>query len=463
MIRQCHFKPFNGQYLLTNDAGRYAFLPEDVFHDFCNNKLPIDSEYGEMLCDRYFMSNEPEEVYVRKVEAAVRESHSYLFSPTSLFIFAVTNKCNNKCIYCQAHGCAKEKDMPPSIAKKAVERIAEAGIKHFTIEFQGGEPLANFKTIMAIVEQVKELFSGGDVSFSLVTNLSLMTEEIAAYIQENNISVSTSLDGPKWLHDRNRPMKNNSGSYDAMMRGKKILQDAGIMIGAIETTTKETLKYPKEMIAEYINQGYDGIFIRPLTRVGSAALCWEKIGYTAEEYLEFYKAALEEIIIQNKNGHKIAERFAGIFLTKLMGYPAQNYMELRSPCGAAIGQMAITASGDVFTCDEGRMLAEDGDNTFRLGNVMMDGYSSWIKSTTCQAVMSASLLETLPLCSSCVYQPYCGVCPVVVYATEGDLRTCKPHGDRCKIYSGILDILMDYLQKEDPSTMQLFDNWARGV
>ena len=77
--------------------------------------------------------------------------------------------------------------------------------------------------------------------------------------------------------------------------------------------------------------------------------------------------------------------------------------------------------------------------------------------------MSASLLETLPVCSTCVYQPYCGVCPVVIYAMEGDLRTCNPHGERCKIYSGILDILMGYLQQEEPTVMQLFDNWARGV
>ena len=462
MIKHCFYKPFLGQYLLTNDAGKYAFLPEKEFKQFCNNELPIDSEYGIMLCDRYFLSNEPEEVFIRKVETAVRESRSYLFRPTSLFIFAVTNRCNNRCVYCQAHGNAKASDMSPEIAKKAVERIAEAGLNHFTIEFQGGEPLVNFRTIKTIVEHTKRCLPGIDVSFALVSNLSLMTEEIADYIAANNISVSTSLDGPKWIHDKNRPMANNDSSYDRMMRGKHILEKVGICIGAIETTTKETLKHPEELIQEYINQGYNGIFIRPLTCMGSAALLWDQIGYTPEEYLEFYRAALSEVIKQNQEGKRITERFAGLFLTKLMGYRAQNYMELRSPCGAAIGQMAITASGDVFTCDEGRMLAEIGDNTFRLGNVLEDGYTSWINSTTCQAVISASLLETLPSCESCVYQPYCGVCPVVNYATEGDFRPCKPHNERCRIYGGILDILMEYLQQEDPSIMKLFDNWARG-
>ena len=46
-----------------------------------------------------------------------------------------------------------------------------------------------------------------------------------------------------------------------------------------------------------------------------------------------------------------------------------NYMELRSPCGAGVGQLAYYADGDIFTCDEGRMLHEMGQSTFRLGNV----------------------------------------------------------------------------------------------
>lgn len=49
-------------------------------------------------------------------------------------------------------------------------------------------------------------------------------------------------------------------------------------------------------------------------------------------------------------------------------------MELRSPCGAALGQLAFTASGNVYTCDEGRMMAEMGDDAFKLGNVFENGY-----------------------------------------------------------------------------------------
>ena len=123
--------------------------------------------------------------------------------------------------------------------------------------------------------------------------------------------------------------------------------------------------------------------------------------------------------------------------------------------------MAITANGNVYTCDEGRMMAEMGDEAFRLGNVYENGYSEWIESGTCKAVCSASLLDTLPGCCDCVYKPYCGVCPVVNYAINGSItRNCR---ERCRIYKGILDTLFEYRQQNDPETMNLFGEWSEQV
>ena len=105
------------------------------------------------------------------------------------------------------------------------------------------------------------------------------------------------------------------------------------------------------------------------------------------------------------------EGHAATFFSKILhGYPV-NYMELRSPCGATLGQMAYYTNGDVFTCDEGRMLYEMGNDAFRLGNVWENTYSQLVHSSTCRAVCLASITESIPGCCDCVYQPYCGVCP----------------------------------------------------
>ena len=71
----------------------------------------------------------------------------------------------------------------------------------------------NFPILQEVVRYSREKLNGKDVSFALVSNLSLVTEEVADWIAENNISVSTSLDGPKFLHDLQRPRKDRDSSY----------------------------------------------------------------------------------------------------------------------------------------------------------------------------------------------------------------------------------------------------------
>lgn len=47
----------------------------------------------------------------------------------------------------------------------------------------------------------------------------------------------------------------------------------------------------------------------------------------------------------NQKGVRIIEGHARIFLRKILGGFSENYMELRSPCGAAVGQIAYYYDG----------------------------------------------------------------------------------------------------------------------
>ena len=106
------------------------------------------------------------------------------------------------------------------------------------------------------------------------------------------------------------------------------------------------------------------------------------------------------------------------------------------------------------------MVAEMGQPVFRLGNVYKNTYQEIIASRTCKATCSASVLETLPGCSECVYQPYCGVCPVVQYAMERNIFSRQPNGYRCKIYKGILDVIFSILQNGDPADQKILESWV---
>ena len=458
MLGYFNFKAFHNQWLITNDWGEYAFLNEKEFHRLLQDQPQTNTDLAQELSDRMFWTDESREAFIRRGEHSLRDAESYLFDGTTLFILAVTNECNNRCVYCQAHGTARPERMSVETAEKILRRIAECPTRAITIEFQGGEPFINFPVIRYVVEKAPEIMPEKTIGFTVVSNLLLMTDETADFLQAHHVSVSTSLDGPTALHDKNRPMENGRGSYAGLMKGLEILWKHQIAPGAIQTTTADSLQYPEEIIDTYLQLGFHQIFLRPLTRLGAAAQSWERIGYTPEAFLTFYRRALAYIIQKNLSGESLVEYHAALFLSKILRNRSFNYMELRSPCGASLGQMAFTASGGVYTCDEGRMMAEMGDESFRLGNVFQNGYEEWIASPCCKAVASASLLETIPGCCDCVYKPYCGVCPVVNYALNGNITTFAK--DRCKIYAGILDILFEYLMEGKNEIVQLFMKWS---
>ena len=84
-------------------------------------------------------------------------------------------------------------------ARKIVERISETPASSVSIEFQGGEPLTNLPVIKEVVAYAKACLKNKIVEYSLVSNLSLVNDEIADFIADNGINVSASLDGPQPL------------------------------------------------------------------------------------------------------------------------------------------------------------------------------------------------------------------------------------------------------------------------
>ena len=453
-----NFKEKKDNYLITNDTGKYMFVDKSDFLKITKNQK-IEESLKEELVTNGFIYDGDESLFAINQAMKLRRSKGHLFSPTVLHIFVVTKNCNFNCIYCQAGNLNKKHNymMSKEIAKKSVDIALESPAKYLNFEFQGGEPLMNFEVIKYIIEYSQEVSKDKIIEYNLVSNLTLLTDEMIDFLIENKVTICTSIDGDKKLQNINRPYIEGD-SYHTTVNMIKKLQNKGIEVNAIETTTKYSLDKHKEIIDEYLNLGFNNIFLRPLTRLGKADNNWYNIGYSAEEFLEFFKKSLEYIIEINKKGIFFSENHSSIFLKKILLNETVNYMELRSPCGGAIGQLAYYYDGDIYTCDEGRMLSEMGNISFKLGNVFDNNYLSIMKCDCTKAMCISSCLECLPYCSSCVYQPYCGTCPVVNLAQDNNIFAKNPHEYRCKIYKGILDILFDYIEK-DKEVIEIFKSW----
>lgn len=461
----CRFKKFGDKYLLTNDVGFYKFLTPQQLKTFLEGKLTPESDIYYDLREKGFIKDEFD---VDRMIETCRSCNVSLISGPSLHIIVVTLRCNFKCIYCQASRRSmkeREYDMDIETAKKVVDTIFKTPNKVVTIEFQGGEPLVNWPVVKFITNYArdKNKTEKKKLYISLVSNFSLMTEDKYKFLTKKEVSLCTSLDGPEELHNKNRPFPKKN-SYQATTSWiKKIRRDEKkkakkgkpyYKLSALTTISKFSLKYPKEIIDEYLKWGFYGIHLRPLSFLGfSSGPAKEKIGYKPEDFIKFWQKAMDYILELNFRGKFFYERGAVMMLTKILTNEDPAFLDLRSPCGAGIGQMLYNYNGKVYTCDEGRMVKGD---TFMLGDVNKDNYKEIISNPKVKAMLIASTLDNLS-CDYCVYKPYCGVCPLLAYELCGSIFPQIINTDGCKTYKAEFDYLFKKLQNK--RSQEVFYKW----
>lgn len=454
------FRKISSLYLITNDWGRYALLKADEFQDFIGGRLDPKSPVRQKLKEGGFIKGEENRA---ELILSFRGIKNHLWSAPGLHIVVVTLRCNLKCVYCHSSVVGQDKtefDMTEETAKKSVDLIFSSPSQGLTIEFQGGEPLMNWPVIKFIVEysSKKAKAQKRGLQLALISNLSLMNEERMDFLIKNKVSLSTSLDGPRALHNVNRIALGGASHADVIRWIKYYQGKTGRGIGALMTTTKKSLAYPKEIVDEYRGLGLNELFLRPLHYLGFAKRSWAAIGYEDSQYIEFYRKAMDYILELNRAGEFFRESSSTMILNKILNSWDSGYVDLRSPCGATLGQISYNYDGDVYTCDEGRMVAADGDKLFKVGNVQTSSYKSLIGHATTRACCSASNMEGQPMCFSCAYKPYCGICPVLNYATQNTIWGRMPTNSYCYVFMHIFDYLFEKLA--NPENEKIFQGWV---
>ena len=462
-----YFEPMGlGRMLVTNDWGGWAVLDKNEFTAFSSGKLDCGHpKYAELSESGFFV----ESAGFASCAEKFANLHSSVFAGTTLHIMILTIRCNQKCVYCHASAKGEEDkrfDMDVETARKTLDFIFASAGKNLVIEFQGGEPFLNWETLLFSVKyaQDKAAKLKKSVDFKLVSNLSSLDEEKLHFIFRNNIGVATSLDGPAKLHDAQRVYSRGSSHAQVVSWIKKFnkarpryLKKGYIYrITALATVTRQALGSARALVDEYLRLGLREIYARPLNPFGFTAANWQRIGYGAAEYLAFYRELLEYLITLNLKGVKIREKTAQTLLTKILSGSDPAHMDCRMICGAAIGQLAYNYNGDIYTCDEGRMLSVMGDESFRLGNVADTSYTQVLESPVTKTLCVSSCLESLPGCSDCAFKPFCGVCPINSYFS-GSLFPQKANDQRCMMNKGILKIIFEKLSR--PEDRKVLASW----
>ena len=190
--------PFNSilikdKYLVSNILGGWDLLSEGEFKRLNSFKLDRDSELFNRLYNKKIVVDENN---FKSLIDDYRNLNANLFNDTSLHIAVVTTRCNLKCKYCQTKSLTKE-DMSYEIASRVLKYIFDVNNLYVTLEFQGGEPLLNWEVLRFLIEHARKFNTGKNLKIAVVTNLTLLDDEKAKFLVDNDVSICTSLDGPE--------------------------------------------------------------------------------------------------------------------------------------------------------------------------------------------------------------------------------------------------------------------------
>lgn len=454
--------------VLVNEVGDHMVVTAGTFARIVKKELnkEKDSELFGDLISNHFISESKIPPLIDVLATRYRTKKSFLDYFTTLHIFVISLRCEHTCHYCQVSRVTQNKDkydMSKAHINKGIDFMFLSPSPHVTMEFQGGEALLAFENIVYAVERAKELAKilNKKITYVICTNLALINEDILAYCKDNEILISSSLDGPGFIHNENRsrPGKN---SYELAIQGIKLSKSilGKSRVSALMTTTNLSLEHPIEIVEEYYKHGFRSIFLRPISPYGFAVRNERKNKYDTEKFLAFYKKAIERILEYNFNGELFSEDYSTIILRKILTPFPVGYVDLNSPTGAITNVIAFNYDGAIFASDESRMLAEMKDYTFQLGHLDTHSYEDIFYGEKAQNIVSAGINESLPGCADCAFQSYCGADPIHNHATQGDLYGYRPTSTFCQRNMEVIRYLIE-LMDSDKRIAKIFESWVK--
>lgn len=455
----------NERYVASNLVGEFLVIPKSLLPRVVNHELASTDPLYIELRSKHFLTDDRTEIAKDLLAIKVRTRYQRLADFTGLHMFVVTLRCEHSCPYCQVSRQSQDKakfDMTLDDANAAIDLALRSPSPNIKIEFQGGEPLLNFELIQHIVKESKNRNTDKNLAFVIATNLALISSEILSFCKEHDVLISTSLDGPEDLHNRNRPRPGRD-SYQRAVEGIRLAREilGRDKVSALMTTTEASLGRVKDIIDEYLVQQFDGVFLRPLSPYGFAVKTRSYKAYDSDRWIEFYKEGIEYIIELNRSGVPFREYYAATILAKMFTSADPGYVDLMSPSGIGIAAVIYNYDGVVYASDEGRMLAEMGDQKFRLGHVRSNTYREIFLSENLLEPLEESFAFSAPMCHDCAFEPYCGADPVFHWARYKDLIGRKPESEFCRRNMAIFKHLIGRME-EDLFVRRLFTKWANG-
>jgi uncharacterized protein len=221
-------KIIGGKLLLeVFESFKKPVSPDEILSKY-KNKAQVRQVLELLIANKFI-------IRAAKEDKIILDSLRKKIMPNIKILYLVpTSRCNFRCKYCSImHNNKGGSDMSEHRAKKAIDLFFSClKDRNGKIIFYGGEPLMNFELVKWAVAYIrkKEKLMKKEINIVIISNGSMLTEEIIRFIKKNSISLSISLDGLK-SNNGMRVYENNKETFDDVIRGIKLLKKNKISFG----------------------------------------------------------------------------------------------------------------------------------------------------------------------------------------------------------------------------------------
>lgn len=316
------------------------FVEKEKIDDIINFKL--NDEETKLMIENgiYETTSDMEEVY-----ESLRSSIKTQIRIPNIMYLNVSTFCNLACKYCfiesSSISCQKYEKMTIETAKIAVDKfLSELGENinsKSQIIFYGGEPLTNFDVVKETVKYIQDV-KKSNITITLITNGTLLTKEIIKFLMDKHVGIGISIDGPKFINDKNRIFRSEKGSvYDKAMESVKLLNEMDASYCVSATVTPDVVEHAEEVYSWLIDNKIKNVFwnlYHYSTKTSGWAEHYEKM---SDFILNSYK-----ILKDNNIGEEKVSEQIEMFLNQTFKYHS---------CGAVgLNQITVKPNGDVCIC-----------------------------------------------------------------------------------------------------------------
>jgi uncharacterized protein len=350
--------------------------------------------------------------------------------------FQISNACNFRCHNCihfegvQLPGRqVKPTHMDQDLATRAIDWLAQDLINKKSpdmgINFAGGEAMLNWRVIRHILEYTTTRYAKQlKLRFSINTNASLVTPDIARILKAYDVHILTSLDGLKAANDLNRQTVNGRSTFEQTLKGFDTLAEGGLSVKALHVTlTPLNQPYLNEQFVSFLkHRGIISITLEP-------------------DLTDHLHCSPEELVNTVMEFKKLARTF-GITVTGYWERPFGNCIESLPNTKTHFCRAMAGESIDFHTDGAMHSCSYTDRHMGYLDDFITKGPDALVGSDLFSAMVHTRQVGSIEACEGCCLE---GVCGGGCYATQ---VFSNQHGDmsrfdyRCEFYRQITDALL---------------------